>query len=120
MEEKGSILIVDDDVSLCKTMVLRCKGYTVVTAKDGSKAIEKVDEKPFDMIFMDIKIPLMNGVESFKRARPEAAAVMVTGYCQEVADLIEEAPQNNDYACLHKPLDMTEVLKLVDEVWERK
>ncbi len=55
MEDKASILIVDDNVSLVRTMsfVLKRKGFTVVTAKDGLEAIEKVKEMPFDIIHQD-------------------------------------------------------------------
>ena len=123
MEEKGSILIVDDNVSLCKTMamVLRRKGYTVVTAKDGSEAIERVNERPFDMIFMDIKMPLMNGVEVFKRikkTRPEAVVVMMTAY--SVEELVQEALQEGAYGILYKPLDIEQVIGLIESARQAK
>ncbi|MCK4965116.1 MAG: response regulator, partial [Dehalococcoidia bacterium] len=59
MEAKANILLVDDNVSLIKTMsfALKRNGYAVTTAKDGREAIAKVKEQPFDMIFMDIKMP---------------------------------------------------------------
>jgi CheY-like chemotaxis protein len=67
MENKASILIVDDNISLCKTMsfVLRRKGYAVVTANNGPVAIEMVKERPFDIVFMDIKMSPMDGVETY-------------------------------------------------------
>lgn len=122
-EEKAGILIVDDNVSLCKTMsfVLRRKGYAVTIANDGPEAIERVREGPLDMIFMDIKMPLMDGVETCKRIkkiRPEAVVVMMTAYAVE--DLVEEALNKHAYTCLYKPVDMEEALRLVDEILERK
>jgi DNA-binding NtrC family response regulator len=45
---------------------------------------------------------------------------MVTAYRHELADLVEEALRNHAYTCLYKPLDMAEVLRLVDEIRERK
>ena len=88
MGEKGSILIVDDNISLCRTIsfVLKHKGYAATTAKDGLEAIERVKERSFDMIFMDIKMPIMDGVETYKRIkkiRPEAMVVMMTAYAVE-------------------------------------
>ncbi len=85
MNHKANILIVDDNTSLCKTMsfVLGRKGYAVATARDGPEAIERVKENPFDMIFMDIKMPLMDGVETYRRIkqiRPEAVVMMMTAY----------------------------------------
>ncbi len=63
MEEKARILIVDDNDSLCTAMsfVLSRKGYSVATANDGMKAIEWVRESPFDLILLDIKLPVMDG-----------------------------------------------------------
>ena len=71
MSEKVSILILDDNLSLCKTMslILGRKGYAVDTAADGPKAIGKVEEKPFDVIFMDIKMTPIDGVATYKKIK---------------------------------------------------
>lgn len=118
---QASILIVDDNASLCKTMslILRHKGYAVTTAQSGPGAIEKVKEKPFDVIFMDIKMTPMDGVETYRRVkkiRPGTVVIMMTAYAVE--DLVQEALRNNAYTCLYKPLDIGEVLRLVDEILE--
>jgi CheY-like chemotaxis protein len=73
---------------LCKTisLILRRKGYAVTTAKDGSEAIVRIKERPFDMVFVDIKMPLMDGVETYRRIkkiRPEAVVMMMTPYVVE-------------------------------------
>ncbi len=120
MQEKPSILIVDDDASLCQTMsiVLKRNGYSVTTVKDGPEAIKRVSETDFDMIFMDIKMPLMNGVEAYRsiqKIRPQAeVVVMMTAY--SVEDLIQEALQVGAREILHKPLNMEKVIALVEEV----
>ncbi len=118
MKEKASILIVDDNISLCKTMsfVLGRKGYAVATAKDGAEAIERVKERPFDMIFMDIKMPLMNGVETYRRIkeiRPEAAVMMMTAYAVE--DLVQQALEEGAYGIVYKPLDIERVVAVIEE-----
>ena len=92
MEEKGSVLIVDDNVSLCRTLsfVLRRKGYDSTTASSGMEVIEKVGEMSFDMILMDIKMPVMDGVETFKKikkSRPETA-VRALYLSQKLAHLL--------------------------------
>ena len=125
MEEKTSILIVDDNLSMCKTMslVLERKGYVVTTAGDESEAIKRVKKSPFDMVFLDIKMPLMDGVETYlaiKKVNPKAVAIMMTAYPIEVSDLVEQALNNHAYTCLFKPLDMEKLLRLVDEIRQRK
>jgi len=123
MNEKASILIVDDNISLCKTMsfVLGRKGYAVAIAKDGPEAIERVKERPFDIIFMDIKMPLMNGVETYrsiKKIRPGAVTVMMTAYAVE--DLVQEALQEGAYGIIYKPLDIEKVVASIEKVRETK
>ena len=118
MEKKASILIVDDNVSLCKTMsfVLEHKGYAVTTVNSGYEAVERAQGKSFDMVFMDIKMPLMNGVETFKKLkgiRPGATVVMMTAY--SVEELVQEALQEGAYGILYKPLDIEKVISIIDE-----
>jgi len=123
MEKKTSILIVDDNIGLCKTMsfILGRKGYDVTTAKDGPEAIEKVRKRPFDIIFMDIKMPLMDGVEAYKRIkkiRSEAVVIIMTAYAVE--DLVAEALKEGAYGIVYKPLDIEKVAALIKRVKEAK
>jgi DNA-binding NtrC family response regulator len=70
-----------------------------------------------------MKLPTINGLETYltiKEVNQEAVAIMMTAYRQEVADQVKEALSNDAYACLYKPLDMAEVLRLVDDIRERK
>ena len=118
MAEKASILIVDDNVCLCKTMsfVLGRKGYAVTTARDGPEAIERVKENHFDMTFMDIKMPLMDGVETYRRIkqiRPEAVVMMMTAYAVE--DLVQQALEEGAYGIVYKPLDIEKVVAVIEE-----
>ena len=121
--EKASILVADDNISLCKIMsfVLGRKGYAVNTAGDGPEAIEKVKERPFDMIFMDIKMPLMDGVETYRRIkqiRPEAAVMMMTAYAVE--ELVQEALEEGAYGIIYKPLDVEKVVEVIEEARKAK
>jgi two-component system response regulator HydG len=121
MQEKADILIVDDNTSLCRTMsfVLARQGYAVNTAKNGLEALEKVKERPFDMIFMDIKMPLMDGVETYRRIkniRPEAVVMMMTAYAVE--DLVQQALEEGAYGIVYKPLDIEKVVTIIEEATE--
>jgi DNA-binding NtrC family response regulator len=123
METQAHILIADDNINLCKSMalILRRRGYAVVTAQDGEEAIQRVEEQPFDVIFMDIKMPLMNGVETYRRIkgiRPEAVVVMMTAYAVE--DLVEEALQKGAYGIVYKPLDVERVVAIIEEARDAK
>ena len=121
--EKASILVVDDDVSFSKSLslVLGRKGYIVTTAKDGPEALAKVKKSPFDTILMDIRMPLMDGVETYKRIkkiRPEAVVVMMTAYVVE--DLVQEALQEGAYRIIYKPMDIEKLLTVIERIRETK
>ncbi len=123
MEIKANILIVDDNKSMCKTMffVLKRKGYTVAIANSGIEAIEKVKKEPFDIIFMDIKMPFMNGVDTYKiikKTQPETVVIMMTAYTVE--DLVKEALKEGVYDIIYKPLDIEKVLSTIEKVNEIK
>ena len=120
---KASILIVDDDISLGRSLslVLKHKGYAVTTAQGGREALVEVKERPFDLVFMDIKMPALNGVETYKKmkkVRPGIMVVMMTGY--SVEGLVQEAVNNNAYTCLYKPFDVEKMLRLIGEIQEGK
>jgi len=119
MNDKGNILVVDDDAGMCETLcdIIEEEGYRAVSALSGEKAIGRVQEEPFDVVLMDVKMPGMDGVEAFKqikRIRPEAAVIMMTGYT--VPELIQEALQEGAYGVVYKPLDVEKVLTLIQDI----
>lgn len=124
--KKGAlILVVDDDPGTCTTLknILANKGYTVSTTHTGEEAIAIAKEQAHDILFIDIKLPTINGLETYlaiKERNPKAVAIMITGYRQEMDALVKQALENDAYTCLYKPLDMEQLLKLVDEVCKRK
>lgn len=119
------VMVVDDDPGTCITFknILVKKGYTVSVAYSGEEAVAMAREKTYNLIFIDVKLPTINGLETYlaiKKVNPKAVAIMMTAYRKEKADLVETALNNHAYTCLYKPLDMGEVLRLVDEILERK
>jgi len=119
MTSKARILVVDDNISFCRTMssILSRKGYDITIATSGHEALRQISTTPFDIVFMDIKMPSMNGIEAFKRIKeinPDTIVIMMTGYAVE--DLVEEALGEGAYSVLHKPFDFEHVLALIDDV----
>lgn len=121
----GLILVVDDDPNARETFkdTLENKGYQVNTASSGEEAIEIARDNKLDMVFIDMKLPAMNGLETYltiKEINPQAVAVMMTAYQREMGDLVEEALKKDAYACLYKPFDVGEAIQLVDVICRRK
>lgn len=114
----GRILLVDDNEEFLDSTkdVLDDEGYDIVTATSGEEGIELAGAQTFDVILMDIKMPGMNGVESFiemKRRNPRVKVIMVTAY--SVEDLIRQAVDEGVFAVLNKPLDMDRLFRTIEE-----
>lgn len=124
-KEKGMfILVTDDDPGTRQTFkdVLETKGYKVSTAASGEEAISITKERPHNILFIDMKLPTLNGLEVYlavKEINHKAIAVIITAYWEGMKDLVEAALEKGAYACLAKPLDMDEVLGLIKEISER-
>lgn len=121
VKDSALILIVDDDLPTCETLidVLKEKGYRMARASSGGEAIKTVRDRSFDIVFIDVKMPVMNGLEVYlalKKIRPDIKAIMMTGYRQEAQGLVEEAVKKSAYTCIYKPFDLENVLKLLEEV----
>ncbi len=91
------ILVVDDDRDSAEGLaeVLDFSGHDVTLAFDGPAAVEMVHRQHFDVAFMDIMMPSMNGIESlieFQKIRPGIKVLMMTGYSLE--ELIAKATDN--------------------------
>jgi CheY-like chemotaxis protein len=117
MQDKQSILIVDDNENLARTMsfVLRRKGFEPACARDGLEAIEQVRARSFDVILMDIKMPRIDGVETLRRikqVRPETRVVMMTAYSH--SEKVQEALAEGALSVVYKPLDLERVIELIE------
>lgn len=123
---KGAlVLVVDDDRDLCANMkdVLSDRGYRVSVAHDGSTAIEKAWENDFDVILLDMKLPPLNGLETYLSVRDirlDVVVIIITGHRQEMGDLVEQAIRETAYTCLEKPIDMDELFSLLEQIMEHK
>jgi len=117
--------VVDDDPETCTTLrnILTERGYTVGTAGTGEEAIAMAQNRTYKLIFIDMKLPTINGLKTYlgiKELNPEAVAIIMTAYRQEMADLVEEALSKNVYACLYKPLNIEMLLSLMEEIMENR
>ena len=117
------ILVVDDDFADRETLreILEDKGYRVATARDGSEAILMVRGKHYDIIFLDVRLPDMNGVETYEQVKeidPRATVIMMTGYSEK--ELVERAVSQGAYTCIYKPYEMGEVIALVEDIAKEK
>jgi signal transduction histidine kinase len=117
------ILIVDDDENICRSLRLIFKkmGYEVETAGTGREAIEKAQERFFNLALLDIRLPDTAGIEllaPLKELHPDMAVILVTGYAS--LETAVQALNEGALAYITKPLNMDEVLATVREALEKQ
>ncbi|MEE9122374.1 MAG: sigma-54 dependent transcriptional regulator [Syntrophobacteria bacterium] len=112
LSSPGSILVVDDDRAhrtMLRTL-LGGWGYAVQEADDGARAIEKVHEKSYDLILMDVRMVEVSGLEALSEIRnfnPAIPIIIMTAYSS--VETAVEALKKGAYDYLSKPLDFDEL-----------
>jgi two-component system nitrogen regulation response regulator NtrX len=120
---KPRILVVDDEEPIRKTlrMTLEYEGYEVTDASSGSEALEKIDRDPCELVFLDIKMPGMDGLEVLQEIRERTTApqvVMISGHGN--VDTAVQATKLGAFDFIEKPLETERVLLAVRNALERK
>ncbi len=118
-EKKAYILIVDDELIVRESMKnwLEEEGYTVFTAENADEALSLLGQKEFDLVFLDIKMPGIDGIEVLKRIKstyPFIDVVMMTAYAS--INSAVEAMKLGAYDYLTKPFDPEYLSMLVKKV----
>ena len=121
MKNRKTILIVDDDDAhrtMLRTLVGGW-GYDIVEANDGSTAIEKVQERPFDLILMDIRMLKVSGLQALERIKafnPAIPVTIMTAYSS--VETAVEALKKGAYDYLTKPLDFDKLRLTIERAME--
>ena len=109
------ILVVDDDeMNLKRAEMILEKHYNVLLADSGREALEKIKREKIDLILLDIAMPLMDGIETFRRMKESSVEIPVifltaSGYEDDVRSAISLGAVNY----LKKPFFPNELLKRV-------
>ena len=113
---KPKILVVDDEPSHRRMIeaVLEAEGYEIKQAESGQTAIAAVEDRFFDLVIMDIRMPKVGGIEALKKIKeisPGIPVIIMTAYAS--VDTAVEALKSDAYDYLTKPLDIEELKMLV-------
>ncbi len=109
------ILVVDDDeMNLKRTQMILEKHYNVLLAESGNEALRKLKSEKVDLVLLDIAMPVMDGLETFKRMKESYIEIPVifltaSGYEDDVRTAISLGAVNY----LKKPFFPAELLKRV-------
>jgi two-component system nitrogen regulation response regulator GlnG len=117
------ILIADDEDSLRWVLDkgLRQAGYEITTVKDGESALRAFEAEPFDLVFLDVRMPGMDGLTALARLRelaPDAHVIVMTAH--GTMETAIQAMQRGAYDYLAKPFDLDEVVLLAERALEAR
>jgi len=117
-DKKIKVLMVDDEVDFTQTMAfwLKSRGYLTETASDGKRAIRMIKENIPDIVFLDLNMPVMDGVGTLKRIRKfnkDLPVIIISAYVEDQ----EKMKKVNAYGIsgvFYKEKDFTEGLSLLE------
>src|SRR5450631_4136547 len=117
------ILIVDDDevVRWSYQRSLQNVSCNVEAASDGEQALQTMEQKPFDVVLLDLRMPGKDGLtvlRTIKQKWPESEVVIITGY--PTIDSAKEAVRLGAHDYLSKPVGPQDVIKITDSAMTHK
>jgi two-component system response regulator AtoC len=112
-----TVLIVDDERTLARSikLFLRDQGYETEVAEDGEAALKLLPEIRPDLVFLDVRLPKVSGIELLKKIRefdPRICVVLMTAYGSIEGAV--EAMKLGAFDYLKKPVDLDELKNLIE------
>jgi len=119
----NTILVIDDEKAIRKTLgeILQFEGYKVEEAPDGAEGLKLFQQHTFDLVFCDIKMPKMDGLEFLEKARahnPDVPIIIISGHGN--IDTAVEAVKKGAYDYISKPPDLNRLLITLRNALDRK
>ena len=119
----SKVLLVDDETEFVEALATRLetRGFRVVVADSGERAVEKVQEQPFDAILLDLAMPGMDGIDTLKRLRelnPDSQVVLLTG--RATVEKATQAMRLGALDLLEKPVDIAVLVEKIEEAATNK
>ena len=116
----ASVLVIDDEVAIRELFVeaLAERKCEVVTAENGHEGLRLIKERDFDMVFLDLKLPVVDGVEVFReirKSKPTLPVTIITGYPD--SELMSKALTFGPLSLMKKPLRVADLVSAYDSVF---
>lgn len=118
----GKILIIDDERSIRRALreILEFEEFEVIEAENGKEGFEKASSTLFDMIFCDIKMPQMDGMEvldELLKAKIDTPVIMISGHGN--VETAVQAIKKGAFDFIEKPLDLNRILVTIRNAKDR-
>ena len=123
MTDTNRILVVDDDETVRRSYLRSLEGMScqVAAASDGEEALQTMEQNPFDVVLLDMRMPGQDGLSvlrTIKQKWPESEVVIITGY--PTVDSAKEAVRLGAFDYVAKPVGPQEVVDLASAAMARK
>ena len=123
VNETRAVLIADDEAVSRENLerLLATEGYEPVTAANGQEALERAAEQEFGVVLLDLKMPVMSGMEALPKLLtdyPDTSVIIVTAVVD--VETAVEAMKLGAYDYILKPISLDDVLLRVQKALERR
>jgi len=123
MSEQTRILVIDDERGLregCRR-ILESEGYAVDLAEDGQKGLERIKQQPYDLLLIDLMMPVMGGLElmdEVQKLNLDVIMVVITGFA--TIETAVDAMKHGAYDYVPKPFSPDQLIAVVNRGLERQ
>jgi DNA-binding NtrC family response regulator len=121
--ESFRVLVVDDEEEFVNTLVKRLslRGAVASGARSGLEALDLLNERPADVVVLDVKMPGMDGIETLREIKgrhPLVEVIMLTGHAS--LEVAIEGMEAGAFDYLMKPINMDELLYKLQDAYKKK
>lgn len=113
----AKILVIDDDETMCSLFkdTLEDLGHMITTTTESAEGLELVRKRDYDLVFLDLKMPGMDGAELFRRIKEvkrKLPVTIITGYPD--SELMRRALAHGPFGVMNKPFSSSDILDAVE------
>jgi DNA-binding response OmpR family regulator len=118
------ILVIDDDLAIRKSFALALEDADcqVDTAESGEEGVDKASNTKYDLIFLDLKMPGINGVETLIRLRDNGHTMpvyIITAFHEEFMDQLRvAADEGYEFEVMQKPIEGQDLVRITKAILE--
>ena len=116
VEQRAAVLVIDDEEALRSVLseALELEGYEVELAGDGEEGLKRLDQRAFDVVLLDLRMPKKQGLTVLQAVQAEYSSlpvIVISGLARD--NEFDKAREAGAFACVKKPFDMNELLATV-------